>query len=81
MVKFTFQRMFGLMKKKFFTLVFVLTLLILCTFLRYSQIHKGYKCLCSSGKVYISKDIWFNEEEILYTCLCANTPNTVKDLE
>lgn len=40
-----------------------------CIFLGYSQIHKGYKCLSSSGKVYISKDVRFNEDEFPYTCI------------
>lgn len=30
-------------------------------FLGYSSSHKGYKCLFASGKIYISKDVIFNE--------------------
>ncbi|KZV26181.1 hypothetical protein F511_06348 [Dorcoceras hygrometricum] len=32
-----------------------------CTFLGYSEHHKGYKCLHSSGRVYISRHVQFNE--------------------
>jgi len=30
-------------------------------FLGYSQLHKGYKCLSSSGHIFISKDALFDE--------------------
>ena len=32
-----------------------------CVFLGYSSSHKGYKCLSASDKIYISKDVVFNE--------------------
>lgn len=32
-----------------------------CVFLGYSPSHKGYKCMSSSGKKFMSKDIIFNE--------------------
>uniref|UniRef100_A0A803PEU8 Integrase catalytic domain-containing protein n=1 Tax=Cannabis sativa TaxID=3483 RepID=A0A803PEU8_CANSA len=32
-----------------------------CTFMRYSLAHKGYKCLSNYGRVYISKDVLFDE--------------------
>lgn len=32
-----------------------------CTFLSYSSSHKGYKCLSSSGKVFISRHVVFDE--------------------
>ena len=32
-----------------------------CTFLGYSRSHKGYKCLDASGRLFISKDVLFNE--------------------
>ena len=32
-----------------------------CLFLGYSLSHKGYKCLSSSGRIYISKDVLFDE--------------------
>lgn len=39
-----------------------------CLFLGYSN-HKGYKCLSPSGKVFISKDVVFNETRFPYTDL------------
>ena len=35
----------------------------LCVFLGYNETHKGYKCLSSSGRTYISRDVIFNEIE------------------
>ena len=32
-----------------------------CIFLGYSSSHRGYKCLSSTGRIYISKDVLFNE--------------------
>lgn len=32
-----------------------------CVFLGYSEHHKGYKCLSSSGRLYISRSVVFNE--------------------
>lgn len=32
-----------------------------CTFLGYSDIHKGYKCITSSGRIYISINVKFDE--------------------
>lgn len=32
----------------------------------YSTSHKGYKCLSPSGRVYISKDVIFNESKFPY---------------
>lgn len=32
-----------------------------CIFLGYSSIHKGYKCLSSSGRLYISQHVLFDE--------------------
>jgi histone deacetylase 1/2 len=43
-----------------------------CVFLGYSSQHKGYKCLAASGKVYISKDVLFNEVRFPYNSLFSN---------
>lgn len=37
-----------------------------CVFLSYGDSHKGYKCLSSSGRTYISKHVVFNELEFLF---------------
>ncbi|RVW50500.1 Retrovirus-related Pol polyprotein from transposon TNT 1-94 [Vitis vinifera] len=38
-----------------------------CTFLGYSLKHKGYKCMSSNGRVYISRDVIFNETSFPYS--------------
>jgi hypothetical protein len=44
-----------------------------CVFLRYSSLHKGYKCLdISTGRVYISRDIVFDENILPFASLHAN---------
>jgi len=52
-----------------------------CLYLGYSQLHKGYKCLSSSGRVYISKDVLFNEHMFPYVDISPNTPISIKDLD
>ena len=37
-----------------------------CTFLGYSGLHKGYKCLDQSGRLYISRHVVFNENVFPY---------------
>jgi histone deacetylase 1/2 len=44
-----------------------------CVFLGYSSMHKGFKCLeVSSGRVYISRDVVFDETEFPFSKLHPN---------
>jgi histone deacetylase 1/2 len=44
-----------------------------CAFLSYSNLHKGYKCLdIQSGRVYISRDVIFDEEVFPFSTLHSN---------
>ena len=46
---------------------------IRCAFLGYSSLHKGYKCLdISTGRVYISCDVVFDESVFLFEKLHPN---------
>jgi histone deacetylase 1/2 len=45
-----------------------------CVFIGYSSTHKGYKCLDPSGRVYISKDVLFNEFRYPYSELFSSSP-------
>uniref|UniRef100_A0A803PCU5 Reverse transcriptase Ty1/copia-type domain-containing protein n=1 Tax=Cannabis sativa TaxID=3483 RepID=A0A803PCU5_CANSA len=54
--------------------------LIKCVNLGYSDSYKGYKCLSPTGRIYISRDVVFNELEFpLKTCFLNNytTPQPV----
>jgi histone deacetylase 1/2 len=44
-----------------------------CIFLGYSNTHKGYKCLSPTGRVYISKDVLFNECRFPYKSLFSTS--------
>lgn len=52
-----------------------------CVFIGYSMVHKGYKCLSPTGRVYIARTVDFNESEFPYTdlfksaiCQSSNPP-------
>jgi histone deacetylase 1/2 len=44
-----------------------------CVFLGYSSNHKGCKCLSKSGRIYVSKDVLFNEDSFPYNALFCST--------
>jgi histone deacetylase 1/2 len=44
-----------------------------CVFLGYSSTYKGYKCLSPEGRVYVSKDVLFNEQKFPYPYLFPTT--------
>jgi histone deacetylase 1/2 len=48
----------------------------MCVFLRYSPMHKGYKCLDrSTGRIYVSRDVIFDEKVFPYA-----TPGATIDI-
>lgn len=47
-----------------------------CTFIGYSPNHKGYKCLSPEGRVYISKDVLFNEYKFPFSVQHQEQPLT-----
>lgn len=54
-----------------------------CLFLGYSSNHKGYKCLAPNGRLYISKDVIFNESKFPYPQLfqvCSSSPSQLNNI-
>lgn len=47
----------------------------LCLFLGYSDSHKGFRCMASSGRVYISRHVVFNHQDFPYKSLFTLQPN------
>ncbi|MCH80671.1 retrovirus-related Pol polyprotein from transposon TNT 1-94, partial [Trifolium medium] len=47
-----------------------------CLFLGYSPSHKGYKCLSPSGRLYIFKDVLFNESRFPYLDLFTTSKSS-----
>lgn len=51
---------------------------IKCVFIGYSPIHKGYKCLSSSGKIYVARDMVFDENTYPFGTLINLNTNEPK---
>ena len=49
-------------------------------FLGYSSSHKDYNCLSSTGKIYISKDVLFNELRFPYLDLFPSSSSPVQNI-
>ncbi|KAL5804239.1 hypothetical protein ACOSQ3_031039 [Xanthoceras sorbifolium] len=44
-----------------------------CVFIGYSLHHKGYKCLHSSGRIYLSRHVIFHEHDLPYQSLFSSS--------
>ena len=51
-----------------------------CVFLGYYSSHKGYKCLSSTGRIYISMDVLFNELRFLYLDLFSSSSSSTQNI-
>lgn len=50
-----------------------------CAFLGYSNLHKGFKCLdISTSRIYISRDVVFDENVFPFSELCSNAGATLR---
>ena len=47
----------------------------------YSSSHEGYKCLSPSGRIYISKNVLFDELRFSYSDLFPSSSNSTKSLD
>ena len=48
-----------------------------CNFLGYRLNHKGYKCVDKSKRIYISRDVVFNEEHFPFKTQVTSTGNNL----
>lgn len=48
-----------------------------CTLLGYSSKHKGYRCLGSNGKVYVSRDVLFNEKQFPFQSVSTSSTSSI----